>query len=366
MTPIQREMAAIVRKEIVPSARLGVLLPVIVRFPLRLPPKIQSIPCDKPLLKIAKHQHSATSDLRWPEQGVKSSRYPFIACVIEGEADLRFGLTEHMAAQSNVPLSQPGVFALALPQQSLVIVPPHTPFLDGSRVHWERPHPEKARSRIFWMQILPSGAVVYTCRTNGLSHNHGSTIFIRDNRLATLVQCLTENPDDRGGTGEVTSTLLQALFACLDQALHHQQALTIEKPSFLLTDSEPDELPAGLHDESRFEVVARACQYIRSHLTDTLSPSQIAQHAFVSEARLNRLFRAELNTSVMKYVTQCRIEEARVLLRETDLPIRDVSVICGYPHRTHFCRVFTQMNDMSPYAFRRGRRNSKVVGKSEE
>jgi len=47
-----------------------------------------------------------------------------------------------------------------------------------------------------------------------------------------------------------------------------------------------------------------------------------------------------------------RIERARRLLAETDLPITDVGAQVGYNSQSHFTKIFREATGMTPKAFR--------------
>jgi transcriptional regulator GlxA family with amidase domain len=99
--------------------------------------------------------------------------------------------------------------------------------------------------------------------------------------------------------------------------------------------------------------VQSACAYIHSHLSGRLSLPGIAAQSYVSVAQLKRLFQAELQTPVMKYVLMQRMESAQSLLAQTDIDVEDIGAMCGYRHRTHFSRLFTQTVGVSPRAYRK-------------
>lgn len=350
----QRELVKILQGEIMPLARAGGLMPVIAALPINPPKPVKLTPRETPPLPLLKDHRFSGSNTRWPARGLHSSRYPIIGCISQGEADFCIGVTEPMLEKAEGANPEHGEYVLALPRGSVFIIPPETPYSDGNRLHWERPHPENAFSRIVWVQILPLGAVVHSCQTQGTAHTHTSAVLVRDTRLAVFAQFLFDNSGNLPNSGEIIAGCLLTLLLCLDQSLASRPALGTGDVSLaFLAASEGSQPHAAMPDEAESAIVERICSYIRLHLSNPLTLAQIAQSNYISVARLKRLFRSELDIPVMKYVTRCRIDEARVLLEGTTLSTLDIGKICGYPHRTHFSRAFSAAAGLSPEAYRR-------------
>jgi AraC-like DNA-binding protein len=273
--------------------------------------------------------------------------------VVEGEADIRIGAAPVAKGKGNAA-GKPGIRVYALPVRSCLIVPPGVLFSDGKTPHWERPGLENARSRILWLQMLPTGALIHTCETNGRAHSHVEAVFVPDAQLSVLTHFMLENAG--ADTGPLLHAYLHTILLGLDRSWAAARVIDSEGGTPLPASS--DRCGAGhgprhgVSGDAHGEALDRARQYIQSHLANALSPDQIARHAFVSVPQLKRIFRARLDTTVMHYVTERRLEEAKALLWQTSLTVEAIGEICGYPHRTHFSRAFKAHCGVSPRAFR--------------
>ena len=101
------------------------------------------------------------------------------------------------------------------------------------------------------------------------------------------------------------------------------------------------------------KTVRRALDFIGDNLTSDLSLADIAQAANTSERHLHRLFREAVGVSPHQYVIRGRVEEAKALLRRTDLTIAAVAVSSGFSHHQHLNRHFKRLTGVSPERFRR-------------
>ncbi len=108
-------------------------------------------------------------------------------------------------------------------------------------------------------------------------------------------------------------------------------------------------LPPHANDLTRQTVV-----YLRQNYADeSLSRAAIAAHAAVSESYLTRVFRRDLGIAPWEYLTRYRVEQAKTLLRVTNLTVTEIAHRAGYNDSAYFSRVFHQETGRSPLTFRR-------------
>jgi two-component system response regulator YesN len=65
------------------------------------------------------------------------------------------------------------------------------------------------------------------------------------------------------------------------------------------------------------------------------------------------LFAKHLGTTFITYLSKLRLEQAKDLLRVTDLTIREIGVRCGYKNYYYFTRVFDEAYGRTPTEYRR-------------
>lgn len=100
-------------------------------------------------------------------------------------------------------------------------------------------------------------------------------------------------------------------------------------------------------------VVARTKRFIEEHLDEDLSNDDIAAHVFLNPIYLNRIFRKETGHTLAEFVQFRRMELAKELLKNTDLPVGSIGSRIGYANFSHFSRVFRKLVGSSPVDFRR-------------
>lgn len=100
------------------------------------------------------------------------------------------------------------------------------------------------------------------------------------------------------------------------------------------------------------ESVAKACLYISSNYFLPISNKQLADLTNLSLSYFLKIFKEKTNTTPQNYLTLCRIENAKKLLRESDCPIFQISESVGFTDPLYFSKVFKKFVGLTPSRFR--------------
>lgn len=83
---------------------------------------------------------------------------------------------------------------------------------------------------------------------------------------------------------------------------------------------------------------------------------RLARVSGVSEAHFARCFKEAFGVPPHRYLLTRRIERAKALLRDTDLPVTDIAFQTGWNSLGTFGRVFRDITGASPSALRKSER----------
>ena len=92
--------------------------------------------------------------------------------------------------------------------------------------------------------------------------------------------------------------------------------------------------------------------FVLEHLDEPLPVERLAEGAGVSPRTLSRWFRTHLDESPAELVRRVRVDEARRLLEETDLSIKEISARTGLGDVSTIWRVFIQHLGVTPAEYR--------------
>ncbi len=93
------------------------------------------------------------------------------------------------------------------------------------------------------------------------------------------------------------------------------------------------------------------CKYINSDLTADLSLEQLSARFYLSKTHMNRLFKANVGTTVGQYIKLKRLFKAKELLQQGMQPTEAYS-LCGFRDYTTFFRAFKKEFKKAPATFR--------------
>ena len=79
----------------------------------------------------------------------------------------------------------------------------------------------------------------------------------------------------------------------------------------------------------------------------------LAREIYVNKFYLQKLFRKSVGLSPNEYLTTVRLQEAKRLLRSTDLPISQIAADVGFNSIGHFIGLFKAREQMPPSVYRR-------------
>ncbi len=94
-------------------------------------------------------------------------------------------------------------------------------------------------------------------------------------------------------------------------------------------------------------------KYIREHMLEDINIKDIADSLHFNPQYLMRTFKNKTGYSIMEYITKIRLETSKKILKETNLPIKEISNMIGYGDYAYFARVFRKEFGISPTHFRR-------------
>ena len=107
-------------------------------------------------------------------------------------------------------------------------------------------------------------------------------------------------------------------------------------------------LPSGISKE-----LYSCMQFISTHMNEPINASDVVAYSGKSRAYLFKKFQEELGVSIGAYITECRLREAKSLLRYTDKPLGEISSYLCFSSQSHFQNIFKKNVGMTPSTYRK-------------
>ncbi|MBB5030889.1 helix-turn-helix domain-containing protein [Prosthecobacter vanneervenii] len=103
------------------------------------------------------------------------------------------------------------------------------------------------------------------------------------------------------------------------------------------------------HDVRLEHVHAR----MQRELAEKLTLADLSRTSGLSVRHLNSLFVEQTGLPPMRYLTELRLNQCQLLLRQTQLSIDDIAEQCGFANRFYLTRMMSRHRHTTPGAFRR-------------
>ena len=113
-------------------------------------------------------------------------------------------------------------------------------------------------------------------------------------------------------------------------------------------DVKPPLFHGGLSGPKLRQVTA----FIADNYDKDIKLVELAQVAGMSSFHFAREFKRSTGTSPHQYLIKYRVERAKALMTNDDLPLTEVSLLSGFSHQSHFTRLFRKITGTTPHLYR--------------
>lgn len=108
-------------------------------------------------------------------------------------------------------------------------------------------------------------------------------------------------------------------------------------------------------------LLGRVFNFIENNYRNSISLRDVAEEVERSPAYLTDLVRRVTGKTVLTWITERRMAEARRLLLETNHSVEQITEVVGYFDRRHFSRQFFRFHKLTPHAWRKSNQVYKSV-----
>ncbi len=102
------------------------------------------------------------------------------------------------------------------------------------------------------------------------------------------------------------------------------------------------------------DYVFKAREYIqKNYRNPDCSVQSVANQVKLERTYLYRLFKKETGMSIIEYINKCRVSEAKIMLIDEDVSVKDVALCVGFVDQMYFSRVFKKIAGQTPTEYRK-------------
>ena len=104
----------------------------------------------------------------------------------------------------------------------------------------------------------------------------------------------------------------------------------------------------GIHNTKLLFII----ELMEANLAEPLPLTELSQYTNLSRRQIERLFAKYLGRSPARYYLDLRLERARHLLLQSDMPVIEVAIACGFVSASHFSKCYREFYNRSPHSDR--------------
>lgn len=106
-------------------------------------------------------------------------------------------------------------------------------------------------------------------------------------------------------------------------------------------------------DSKTLHYMRMAIGYIGSRLSERITADDVAKEIGLSKYHFLREFKKITNMTLVDYINGLRCEKARALLMEENIPIGEISVLCGFENCSYFNKIFKKETGITMSEYRK-------------
>lgn len=101
------------------------------------------------------------------------------------------------------------------------------------------------------------------------------------------------------------------------------------------------------------DIVQKACKYIdENYSNEDISLNMVSKFVGLSPNHFSTIFAQNMNKTFVEYLTDVRMEQAKILLRTTNMRTSDIAFEVGYHDSHYFSSLFKKNQNMTPREYR--------------
>lgn len=102
-----------------------------------------------------------------------------------------------------------------------------------------------------------------------------------------------------------------------------------------------------------YHQIQAVIHFVDDHLGEELSLKRLSSEFYISTTYFSRLFKMKTGKKFSEYLSERRIERAKLLLVSTDTPVMEIARRVGYTEANSFARLFKARTGQTPSQYRK-------------
>ncbi|MBQ6998351.1 MAG: helix-turn-helix domain-containing protein [Clostridia bacterium] len=108
-------------------------------------------------------------------------------------------------------------------------------------------------------------------------------------------------------------------------------------------------------------IIEKVERYLKLNRTHNISSYDLCNYLSCSRSHISHQFKTQTGKSIREYLTELRLEDAKSLLKHSELTVTEIAFSVGFGSSNYFTNVFKKEMGMSPGEYRKQKRNENNI-----
>ncbi len=101
------------------------------------------------------------------------------------------------------------------------------------------------------------------------------------------------------------------------------------------------------------EIYSSVCNFLNEHLGDNITLESITKEFSINRNKLNAIFVDKTSKTCLNYLLDLRMDMAKIMLANTEIPIGEISMRVGFMDANYFTKAFKKYTGKTPTEYRK-------------
>ncbi|OMF37005.1 DNA-binding response regulator [Paenibacillus sp. FSL H8-0548] len=208
-------------------------------------------------------------------------------------------------------------------------------------------HLWKERATAFGEELYGMAARLFDSKISvGIGQTYSGAEGLRKSYFEAV---FASNYDDHNGVVCRFDELKQGKRASQEELLESSQVMNTIPEAYVLSAMQRIR---EQREQQTHSVMDRAKHYIQSKFAEELSLEEVADSVHLNPHYFSKIFKQQMGTTFIDYVTALRIDKAKSLMASGKLSLKEVCFEVGYKDPNYFSRVFKKVTGVPPSDYR--------------
>ena len=101
------------------------------------------------------------------------------------------------------------------------------------------------------------------------------------------------------------------------------------------------------------KLIVQIGNYVVDHIDDKLSLDSVAKAVYLNKSYVSHIFKRETGISFVEFLTNVKVDRARILLLENDKKVHEIANQVGFTDTEYFSKIFKNKTGLTPTQYRK-------------